>query len=195
MHRRAGFDHVNADLIFGTPGGEPRGLAGEPGGRPGDRGSTTSSTYALQVEERTPPGVVGRQGPPAGPPTTTTRPTATSSRPSSSPPPALERYEISNWAKPGAWSRHNLCYWTGGDYLGFGAGAHGHRHGRPLVETCRRPRTYVARSPAVEEGWEELPAAERAAEAAIVGLRLAGGLDRARFAEDWGMDPVRTLGG
>jgi len=52
------------------------------------------------------------------------------------------------------------------------------------------PRTYVARSPAVEEGGEELPAAERAAEAAMVGLRLAGGLDRARFAEVWGEDPV-----
>ena len=113
----------------------------------------------------------------------------------------LVRYEISNWAKrprsstgersieEPAWSRHNLGYWTGGDYLGFGAGAHGHRNGRRSWNLSS-PRTYIARSPAVEEGWEALPDAERAAEAAMVGLRLAGGLDRGRFAEVWGEDPV-----
>lgn len=39
-------------------------------------------------------------------------------------PPEFERYEVSNYAKPGYQSRHNLVYWTGGEYIGFGAGAH-----------------------------------------------------------------------
>ena len=42
----------------------------------------------------------------------------------------LQRYEISNWARPGEECRHNLTYWRGGDWLGVGAGAHGHWRGR-----------------------------------------------------------------
>ena len=42
----------------------------------------------------------------------------------------LERYEISNYARPGLESRHNVNYWEGGDYLGVGAGAHSH-HRKP----------------------------------------------------------------
>src|SRR5205085_962217 len=61
------------------------------------------------------------------------------------------RRALSNWAQPGPWSRHNLGYWTGGDYLGFGAGAHAHRNGRRSWNLSS-PRTYIARSPAVEEG-------------------------------------------
>ena len=39
----------------------------------------------------------------------------------------LKRYEISNYARPGWHSRHNVNYWRGGDYLGIGAGAHSYR--------------------------------------------------------------------
>ena len=40
-----------------------------------------------------------------------------------------DHYEISNWAKPGKECEHNLTYWRNGDYLGLGAGAHGHAAG------------------------------------------------------------------
>ena len=57
----------------------------------------------------------------------------------------LERYEISNYARPGHESRHNVNYWEGGDYLGIGAGAHSH-HRRPDTrwESAGRTSTYRA---------------------------------------------------
>ncbi|HEX9315470.1 MAG TPA: radical SAM family heme chaperone HemW [Actinomycetota bacterium] len=183
----AGFDHVNADLIFGTPGED---LADWRASLEGvlATGVDHVSTYALQVEERTPLKSWvdrGLRQAPDDDDQADRYELAAGLLPAA----GLVRYELSNWAKPGAWSRHNLGYWTGGDYLGFGAGAHGHRNGRRSWNLSS-PRTYIARSPAVEEGWEALPDAERAAEAAMVGLRLAGGLDRGRFAEVWGEDPV-----
>lgn len=183
----AGFDHVNADLIFGTPGET---LADWRASIEGilTTGVDHVSTYALQVEERTPLHAWVAKGireAPDDDDQADRYDIAADLLPAA----GLERYEISNWARPGAWSRHNLGYWTGAGYLGFGAGAHGLRNGRRSWNVLS-PRTYVARSPAVEEGWEELATDERAAEAAIVGLRLAGGLDRARFAEVWGEDPA-----
>jgi oxygen-independent coproporphyrinogen-3 oxidase len=183
----AGFEHVNADLIFGTPGEE---LADWRASLEGVLGTGVDhvSTYALQVEERTPLAswvARGLRQAPDDDDQADRYEVAAELLPAA----GLDRYEISNWAKPGAWSRHNLGYWTGAEYLGFGAGAHGHRNGRRSWNIAS-PRTYVARSPHVEEGWELLPPTERAAEAAVVGLRLAGGLDRARFGEVWGEDPA-----
>lgn len=80
-------------------------------------------------------------------------------------------YEISNWARPGHECRHNLLYWTGGEYLAIGCAAHGHRDGRRWWNH-RTPERYVeaiesGRSP--ESGSETLdPAARR-----IEGLQLA----------------------
>jgi len=183
----AGFEHVNADLIFGTPGET---LAGWRASLEGvlATGVDHVSTYALQVEERTPLKswvAKGLRASPDDDDQADCYELASELLPGA----GLYRYEVSNWARPGAWSRHNLCYWTGADYLGFGAGAHAHRAGRRSWNVAS-PRTYVARSPDVLAGEETLPHDGRAAEAAVVGLRLAGGLDRARFAERCGVDPV-----
>ena len=195
----AGFDHVNADLIFGTPDESMEDWRASLQGVLAT-GVDHVSTYALQVEERTPLKTWVDRGfrqAPVDDDQADRYELAAELLPAA----GLVRYEISNWAKcprgstgersieEAAWSRHNLGYWTGGDYLGFGAGAHAHRNGRRSWNVSS-PRTYFARSPAVEDGWEALPDAERAAEAAMVGLRLAGGLDRRRFAEVWGEDPV-----
>ncbi len=56
----------------------------------------------------------------------------------------LEHYEISNWAKPGLACEHNLTYWRNGEYLGLGAGAHGHAAGI-RYEVVKQPRVYVRR--------------------------------------------------
>ena len=53
-----------------------------------------------------------------------------------------EHYEISNWARPGRESRHNLVYWSDGDYLGIGAGAHGYLDGE-RYENIAHPRLYA----------------------------------------------------
>ena len=182
----AGFDHVNGDLMFGTPGETAAGWQASLEGVL-ETGVDHISTYALTVEERTPLATWVARGRVAGPDDDeqADRYQAAAEIIRSA---GLVRYEISNWARPGCWSRHNVGYWTGAGYLGFGAGAHSLASGRRWWNV-RSPRTYVARSPAVEEDSESLPLEERAAEAAMLGLRLAGGIDRAAFASVWGVDP------
>jgi oxygen-independent coproporphyrinogen-3 oxidase len=90
----------------------------------------------------------------------------------------LEWYEISNWAKPGHECRHNLLYWTQGEYLGVGCAAHSHRAGRRWWNV-RTPERYIDaidadRSP--EAGSEQLPDDERAVEGLQLSLRTANGV-------------------
>ena len=109
----------------------------------------------------------------------------------------LPAYEISNHARPGEESRHNLTYWRYGEYAGIGPGA----HGRVLVDGVRRA-TSTERGP---EGWAalveagehgivddiELSRAEEADEALLMGLRLVEGLDLERLAQRTGLSPGR----
>jgi oxygen-independent coproporphyrinogen-3 oxidase len=95
----------------------------------------------------------------------------------------IPAYEISNHATPGQESRHNLTYWRYGDYAGIGPGAHGRRLG---VATLRRrkPEHWLAGVGDQGHGLESetpLSPAERVSEALVMGLRLAEGLDAARF--------------
>jgi len=88
---------------------------------------------------------------------------------------------VSNHARPGQESRHNLTYWRMGDYAGVGPGAHGRRIGR-ATQRHRKPENWMgalARNGhgIVEE--RELEAQERAVEAMLMGLRLAEGVDLA----------------
>ena len=93
----------------------------------------------------------------------------------------IPAYEISNHARPGATSRHNLTYWRYGDYAGVGPGAHGRRLGMRTVRH-KKPENFlgaVARNGhgLVEE--ELLTPSEGASEALVMGLRLAEGIDLA----------------
>jgi oxygen-independent coproporphyrinogen-3 oxidase len=95
----------------------------------------------------------------------------------------LPLYEISNHARPGAESRHNLQYWTYGDYAGIGPGAHGRRGGLATLR-LRRPESWLEAVAAQGHGLEseEAIAPEAAAEEALLmGLRLARGIDPAAF--------------
>ena len=100
----------------------------------------------------------------------------------------LPAYEVSNHARPGEESRHNLAYWRYQDYAGIGPGAHGRRHG---VATLRhkKPENWLAAVAGRGSGLKEerpLGAREQASEALLMGLRLAEGVDlaalSARFA-------------
>jgi oxygen-independent coproporphyrinogen-3 oxidase len=97
----------------------------------------------------------------------------------------LPAYEISNHARPGEESRHNLTYWRYGDYLGVGPGAHGRRVG---VATARAKKpenwlTRIARDGHGMELQELLPIADQARETLVMGLRLEEGIPRARVAD------------
>jgi oxygen-independent coproporphyrinogen-3 oxidase len=99
----------------------------------------------------------------------------------------LPFYEISNHARPGAECKHNLVYWRGQEYAGIGPGAHGRldidgvRH---AIATEKRPEAWVMR---VEDNGhgvtsdELLNSEERADEYLLMGLRLAEGIDPARY--------------
>ncbi len=96
-------------------------------------------------------------------------------------------YEVSNYALPGGESRHNLAYWRYGDYAGIGPGAHGRLMlGETLLATRRHraPEPWAERVERHGHGTVEeapVPAADRAREALLMGLRLAEGVDAERF--------------
>lgn len=94
----------------------------------------------------------------------------------------LPRYEVSNHARPGSESRHNLTYWRYGDYAGIGPGAHGRRLGH-ATERHKKPENYLSAVTRNGHGLKvesDLTATERANEALVMGLRLAEGVDLAR---------------
>ncbi len=96
----------------------------------------------------------------------------------------LPAYEVSNHARPGAESRHNLAYWRYRDYAGVGPGAHGRRQAS-ATQRHRKPENWlgaVARNGHGLVTEEPLASEARAREALLMGLRLAEGVDLARVA-------------
>jgi len=88
-------------------------------------------------------------------------------------------YEISNHAPKQARSRHNMTYWTYGDYVGIGPGAHGRRHGI-ATKRISNPEAWMTAVGKKGSGLEletYLDPGERAREALLMGLRLSDGVD------------------
>ncbi|GAA0737686.1 radical SAM family heme chaperone HemW [Sphingomonas japonica] len=103
----------------------------------------------------------------------------------------LPPYEVSNHARAGAQSRHNLTYWRYGDYAGIGPGAHGRRGGLATVRR-KKPENWLAavdRNGHGIEASDPLEPQQRTAEALVMGLRLAEGVDTARIARLGGTIP------
>jgi putative oxygen-independent coproporphyrinogen III oxidase len=103
-------------------------------------------------------------------------------------------YEISNYARAGGECRHNLTYWRYGEYLGIGPGAHGRitRAGaKHATRRWRLPERWLESVERHGHGLEEslaLSRREQAREALMMGLRLAEGIDAARFRAATGTD-------
>ena len=101
-------------------------------------------------------------------------------------------YEVSNYAQPGAESRHNLTYWRYADYIGIGPGAHGRLTLDGELYATRRhraPEPWAGRVERTGSGSTDetlLSAEERGREALLMGLRLSEGINEARFAERTG---------
>jgi oxygen-independent coproporphyrinogen-3 oxidase len=106
------------------------------------------------------------------------------------------QYEISNVARAGRESRHNLKYWRDGEWLGFGCGAHGTRRGERWRNVSSTTE-YVARMTAgggVRAETRVLSAEDRAAEALITGLRLVEGVDAAAIGTRYAVDVLGRWG-
>jgi oxygen-independent coproporphyrinogen-3 oxidase len=104
----------------------------------------------------------------------------------------LPAYEISNHAKAGAESRHNLAYWRYRDYAGVGPGAHGRRGGMRTVRH-RKPENFLSAVSRNGHGLveeEPLAAGEAAHEGLVMGLRLAEGIDPAALAYRFGVERI-----
>jgi oxygen-independent coproporphyrinogen-3 oxidase len=103
----------------------------------------------------------------------------------------LAQYEISNVARSGRWSRHNVKYWQGGDWRGFGCGAHS------TVDAVRWHNMastveYVAavtNGHEVARGRRALSREEQVSEALFTGLRLTQGIATRNFLARYGVDP------
>jgi oxygen-independent coproporphyrinogen-3 oxidase len=99
----------------------------------------------------------------------------------------LPAYEVSNHARPGDESRHNLIYWRMGDYAGIGPGAHGRLtldSARFATEAERQPTFWLDRTlarPGAAETAERLAPEDRAAEYLMFALRLKEGASLDRF--------------
>ena len=104
----------------------------------------------------------------------------------------MPAYEISNYARPGQESRHNLTYWRYGDYAGIGPGAHGRRLGLQTVRH-RKPENFLSAIARNGNGIAEqapLSATEAADEALVMGLRLRDGIDAEAIADRFALSSV-----
>lgn len=108
----------------------------------------------------------------------------------------LVAYEISNFARPGFESRHNLKYWDDGPFHAFGQSAHGFDQGvRYWNEaTFGSYCTAIESSGSARAGERALSPGERREEAVMTGLRVRRGIDRARFRDRHGIDVMDLLG-
>jgi oxygen-independent coproporphyrinogen-3 oxidase len=177
--RQAGFSNLNLDLIYGLPG------------QPLDRWQDTVnqilglhpehlSLYALTIEPGTPFGRWANNGrlPLPDPDLAADMLEWAGDRLAAA---GYGQYEISNWAKPGFQCRHNLQYWRGQPYLGFGAGAHGYAAGvrysnalriKTYIDHCQEvfPRPFPLSSAAVDS--HRVSPRDEMQETMMTGLRL-----------------------
>lgn len=174
--RRAGFDHVNIDLIYGTPGESDDDLR-----RSVDAavhaGADHVSAYALVVEDGTALARRVRRGEVSTPDDDilAQRYELLDSALSAA---GFGWYEVSNWSRPGGECRHNLGYWDGGEWWGAGPGAHGFL-GDTRWWNIKHPNAYaesLAGGTLPVADFEELDSAARHTEEVMLRLRLRSGL-------------------
>lgn len=195
--RDVGFEHVNLDLIYATPGESAADFAASLD-QAIAAGVDHVSAYALIVEEGTRLAAQVRRGELAHPcdDVAADRYLAAEAALDAA---GFSWYEVSNWARtPAARCRHNLVYWTGGDWWGLGPGAHSHVGGVRWWNV-KHPTTYAQRlaagaSPGLAR--EVLTADEAHTEEVMLRLRLADGLplEVLRPAGRAGADRARTDG-
>ncbi len=186
--RMTGFTNINVDLISGLPGQSL-----------GDWQSSLTevtalqpehiSAYSLQVEPGTPIAAMIETGkqqlPDEDEVVAMLQMTLDFLRRN-----GYEHYEISNYARKGFRSRHNLGYWLGRDYLGFGAGASStYQHQRWVNR--EQPHEYIQNlqaGSAIIADFETINPTQQITETLMLGLRMRDGIDLTKFATETGCD-------
>ncbi|MFM9035420.1 MAG: radical SAM family heme chaperone HemW [Mycobacterium sp.] len=179
----AGFDHVNLDLIYGSPGESDDDVLASIQAALG-AGVDHVSAYALVVEDGTAMARRVRRGEIDAPDDDVLahRYRLVDDRLTEA---GLDWYEVSNWSRPGGQCRHNEGYWGGGQWWGAGPGAHGFvgdvrwwnvKHPNAYAEMAQRGALPVA-------GFERLSARDRHVEEVLLGVRLRRGLPAAALSE------------
>lgn len=175
--RAAGFEHINLDLIYGTPGERDSDLDASIDAVL-EAGVDHVSAYSLIVEDGTALARRVRRGelPAPDDDVLAARYERLDARLGAA---GLTWYEVSNWAaSDAARCRHNLGYWDGGDWLGAGPGAHSHLGGVRWWNV-KHPARYadcVAEGGLPAAGWESLTDDERYLERIMLTVRLRTGL-------------------
>jgi oxygen-independent coproporphyrinogen-3 oxidase len=183
---RSVFDRCSFDLIYARPGQTPDAWAAELTRAITEAGEHLS-LYQLTIEQGTPFHVLHSSGKLVTPDDDTARAlydvTQTVCAHA-----GLPAYEVSNHARPGGECRHNLIYWRAQEYAGIGPGAHGRLEiegSRHATATEKQPEQWLALVDARGHGVitdEALTREEAADELLLMGLRLAEGVDPARYA-------------
>jgi putative oxygen-independent coproporphyrinogen III oxidase len=179
----AGFDHVNLDLIYGTPGESDDDLRRSVDAAI-EAGVDHVSGYALVVEDGTALARRVRRGEIAAPDNDVLahRYELLDARLSAA---GLDWYEVSNWSRPGAECRHNIGYWNGGEWWGAGPGAHGYV-GATRWWNVKHPNAYAQ---SLADGllpvadFERLDAETLHIEEVMLRLRLRDGLPVAMLSD------------
>ncbi len=179
--KKAGFSNISIDLIYGLPAqtfsGWEKTLYSAL-----ELDINHISAYGLKIEE----GTGFFHNPPAGLPDD-----ELSARMYLRTIEILEQngykhYEISNFARPGFESRHNMAYWKNREYFGFGAGAHGYVDG---IRYSNKPglEDYI-NNPTEKQAQKQLSQTEIIEEAIFLGLRLRNGINPAEFEKKYCVD-------
>lgn len=182
--RAAGFEHINLDVIYGTPG---ESMA--------DLDTTLEAVLATEVDHVSAYSLIVEPG------TAMARKVRRGELPMPDDDDLADRYEridaalsqagfdwyeVSNWAKPGGQCRHNMLYWRDGNWWGAGPGAHSHLDGTRFYNV-KHPARYAATISGSElpvKDSEKLTAEDRHTEKIMLGLRLAEGIEANLLGED-----------
>jgi oxygen-independent coproporphyrinogen-3 oxidase len=194
--RKAGFDNFSFDLIYANPGQSLTDLQADLNAAL-DFQSPHLSAYNLTFEEGTPFNYDYRAGKlrPLSEDEEIAMAELVESKLGAA---GLERYEISNYAKPGWHSRHNVNYWRGGDYLGVGAGAHSYCRMSASGALGRRwsnetnPGRYIGqigKAGHAVTAREEIDSLKAAGEFMFLGLRMTQGVSSNAFRASFGWTP------
>ena len=181
--RDAGFTNINVDMIYGLPG-QPRENVFDDLKQILDLGSEHCSLYTLNIEERSLffarrtevdndaqgelyTGVCGLMESTG-----------------------VNQYEVSNFARPGYESAHNINYWEGGNYIGLGMAAHSHFAGERSwnADTLPKYLQLINDTGSARVGRETLPSSEKLVETFLFGLRMNRGVDLGRLEQRFGCE-------